>query len=196
MHPHPDASTTPTLRLLLPRRPQLLLPPPPHHHLQHLVAALLCLLLFAFTAPPPSVTAIHIAGTFRPQHEFFKFLVKFGFQQTERHAQSDTLGYIYGNVTSPDAFAVPLTLAVLDRQQFLSLYDNRYIYDKNYACRLMFSGLELSSYDAHCNPTARGDYLRRVPCPHGRLCVDEDNAAHVVPGSQLTYVISNLLEPR
>lgn len=170
--------------------------PPPPAAPHPLLSPLLLLLLLPLAAQLPTTTATHISGTFQPQREFFRLLAKFGFQQTERHAQSDTFGYIYGNITSPDAFAQPVTLAVLDRQKFLGLYENRFVYDKHVACQLMFAGVERTAFDRRCNPTARGDYLRRVPCPHGRLCADEDAPAHVVPGSQLTYVISNLLEPR
>lgn len=164
--------------------------------LHHILVAIALAVAAALAVFPSPVRAAHITGTFQPQHDFFKFVVKFGFQQTERHAQSDTFGYIYGNVTSPDAFPVPLTLAVLDRPKFLTYYGNRTIYDKTVACRIMFGDIDGSAYDAQCNPLARGDYLRRVPCAHGQLCADEDAPANVVAGSQLTYVISNLQEPR
>lgn len=164
----------------------------PHHHW---LAAYVAAVAVVLTIQPVAVRAAHITGTFQPQHDFFKFVVKFGFQQTERHAQSDSFGYIYGNVSSPDAFAVPLTLAVLDRKQFLTYYGNRTIYDKTVACRIMFGDIDDHAFDAQCNPLGSGDYLRRVPCAHGKLCTDED-AANVVAGSQLTYVISTLKEPR
>lgn len=161
-----------------------------HHHL-----LLLLLLLSAF---PPRAHAAHITGTFRPQHEFFKFIVKFGFQQTERHALRDSFGYVYGNITAADArLATPLmTLVVLDRDKFLAYYQNRTIYDKDAACRVMFGDINRFSYDVVCNPKATGDYLRRVPCPRGELCADEDAPSNVVAGNQFTYVISNLAEPR
>lgn len=160
------------------------------------VVAVLCLLLPHPFANNVSVRAAHITGTFQPQHEFFHFVIKFGFQRTERHAQSDSFGYIYGNITSPDRFDVPLQLVVLDHEKFLDFYGNRTIYDKTAACQHMFQGIERYAYDSKCNPYATGDYLRRVPCPHGELCADEDAAANVIPGNQFTFVISNVAEPR
>lgn len=60
----------------------------------------------------------------------------------------------------------------------------------------MFSRLNATAFDAKCNPSARGEYLRRVPCKEGDLCNDEDNPLNVILGNQFTYVISNLNQPR
>lgn len=154
-----------------------------------ILVCVLCLLLASES------DAAHISGTFRPQ-DFFKFIVKFGFQQTEKHSQRDSFGYIYGNITSRDAFPVPLTLAVLDKKRFLEFYQNRTVFDKDMACKLMFRGIQPFAYDPDCNPRATGDYLRRVPCVEGHLCPDEDAPLNVIAGNQLTYVISDLKEPR
>lgn len=102
--------------------------------------------------------ATHISGTFDTK-EFFRFLVKFGFQKTDRHRQKDSYGYIFGNVTSGSNFSVPITLAVLDRGHFLEYYGNRTLEDKSAACALMFNTLNQSSYDVHCNEEGQ-DFLR------------------------------------
>lgn len=60
----------------------------------------------------------------------------------------------------------------------------------------MFSRLNATAFDAKCNPNARGEYLRRVPCKEGKLCSDEDLPTNVILGNQFTYVISNLNQPR
>lgn len=136
----------------------------------------------------------HIRGTFSTT-DFFRFLIKFGFQKTDRHREKDSLGYMFGNVTSRRNFSQPITLAVLDRSHFLEYYGNRTIVDKDLACSLMFETLNQSSYDPHCNEKGH-DYLRRVPCPRGGLCVDEDVPWHVIKGHQFTYVIQDLGRPR
>lgn len=137
----------------------------------------------------------HISGTFKP-NEFFKLLVKFGFQKTERHSQRDSFGYIYGNITSKDSYPVPITLAVLDKYTFLPLYDNRTLYNKDMACDRMFNTINHFAYDKTCSSNNKADYLRRIPCPHGQLCADEDAPTNLVPGHQFTYVISDLNQPR
>lgn len=47
-----------------------------------------------------STEALHLRGRFE-SHDFFKLLAKFGFEKTDNHDHVNTLGYIYGNVTSP-----------------------------------------------------------------------------------------------
>lgn len=139
--------------------------------------------------------AAHISGTFHP-NQFFKFIIKFGFQKTERHSQRDSFGYIYGNITSKDSYPVPVTFAVLDKYSFLEFYGNRTIFDKDVACQRMLQRLDKYAYHSTCNFRGLGDYIRRVPCPEGKLCDDEDAPANVVPGNQFTYVISDLKQPR
>lgn len=141
----------------------------------------------------------HLRGKFNPGREFFKFVTKFGFQKSESLALRDTYGYIYGNVTTAGG-AWPenayLTMAVLDRGRFIDYYGNRTIANRDYACHRMFSRLNTLAFSSSCNPEAKGDYLRRIPCPKGGLCPDEDNPGNVVHGNQFTYVISDLFQAR
>lgn len=139
--------------------------------------------------------ATHLTGTFHP-NQFFKFIIKFGFQKTERHSQRDSFGYIYGNITSKDSYPVPITFAVLDKPSFLEYYGNRTIFDKDMACQRMFQNLDKIAHDQHCHAQGLADYFRRVPCPSGQLCPDEDSTLNVVVGNQFTYVISDLTQPR
>ncbi|XP_046746586.1 transmembrane protein 145 [Diprion similis] len=160
---------------------------------QRLVTLALTVLVFFLTQCQPA-TSTHITGSFNTR-DFFSFLIKFGFQKTDRHRQKDSFGYIFGNVTSSKNFSNPITLAVLDRAHFLEYYGNRTVRNKDVACSLMFDTLNQSSYDWHCNDKGH-DYLRRVPCPVGRLCVDEDSKWNVVKDHQFTYVIQDLDRPR
>ena len=138
-----------------------------------------------------------LQGRFNPGQEFFKFLIKFGFQKTERTSLRDSYGYIYGNITSTGPpLPVNLTFAVLDTGRFMSYYRNHTLANKDLACQMMFSQLNSMAYSSECNPEAKGDFLRQVPCPKGALCPDEDTPANVVPGNQFTYVISDLYQPR
>lgn len=153
--------------------------------------ALVLLLLYSYEC-----SGTHVTGRFNPGTEFFKFLIKFGFQKTERTSLRDTYGYIYGNITATGPLPVNLTFAVLDSQRFMEYYGNHTIPNRDIACQRMFSQLNSLAYSSQCNPEAKGDYFRSVPCPEGALCPDEDSPANVVHGNQFTYVISDLFQPR
>ncbi|KAL7293736.1 hypothetical protein TKK_0012806 [Trichogramma kaykai] len=136
----------------------------------------------------------HITGTFKTK-DFFKFLIKFGFQRTDQLNPKDSYGYIFGNITSRTNFTQNITLAVLDRSHFLEYYGNRTIRNKELACAMMFDTLKKSSYDEKCNDDGQ-DYLRRIPCPKGKLCPDENVPWNVIKGNQFTYTIQDLYQPR
>lgn len=135
----------------------------------------------------------HLQGTFRT-NDFFKFLIKFGFQKTDRHHKEETHGYIFGNITSKRTLPHPVIFSVLPKPYFLEYYQNRLTYDKSAACKYMFDKLSTKAFDAKCNPDGK-DYLRRIPCKEGELCVDEDTPWNVVKNNQFTYVIQDLQQP-
>lgn len=135
----------------------------------------------------------HIKGSFR-SNDFFKFLIKFGFQKTDRHLPDASHGYIFGNITSQETLPTPITFAVLDRPYFLEYYENRVLYNKQEACKRMFSKLSKHAFDPTCNPHGK-DYLRRVPCPKGKICIDEDVPWNVVKNNQFTYVLQDFKQP-
>lgn len=153
-------------------------------------AVILTLSLF-FLVP---VSTIHITGEFSTD-EFFKFLVKFGFQKTDIHFKKETYGYIFGNITSKEYFNHPITFVVLDRSHFIHYYKNRDIVDKETACQVMFQDLNSTAYHPKCNENGL-DLFRRIPCPKGQLCVDEDAPWNVIAKNQFTYVIQNNGQPR
>lgn len=139
-------------------------------------------------------SAVHIKGTFSTD-EFFKFLAKFGFQKTDIHYQKETYGYIFGNITSNVEFKFPITFAVLDSRHFIHYYQSRLIKDKETACQVMFHNLNGTAFHPKCN-TLGQDLFRRIPCPKGGLCIDEDTPWNVVKKNQFTYVIQNTGQPR
>ena len=89
-----------------------------------------------------------------------------------------------------------VTLAVLDRGYFLEFYGNRSIFDKGKACEKMFNKISTVAYDSVCSSNGEEDFLRKVPCQKENLCPDEDNQYNVVPESQLTYRIQDLVQSR
>lgn len=152
--------------------------------------------LLVIVVVPELNSATRITGTYKTD-EFFRFLDKFGFQKTDKHSQKDSYGYIFGNITSNDDLSARFaTLVVVDGYYFAEFYGNRSVQDRDVACQTMFAKIEQTAYDKRCNRNAKGDYLRKIPCPPGQLCGDEDNALNVVPGSQFTFVISDLKQPR
>ncbi|KAK6631883.1 hypothetical protein RUM44_006913 [Polyplax serrata] len=142
----------------------------------------------------PFTEGSHISGSWNTSN-FFKFLVKFGFQKTVRHNQKESLGYIFGNITSRSHTNTTITLTVLDRGYFLEYYGNRTIEDKDLACSRMFSKISTTAFDSVCYNQGE-DFLRKVPCPEGQLCPDEDVPWNVVKGYQFTYAVQDLRQPR
>ena len=145
---------------------------------------------------------MHLKGTWSSGN-FFIFLGKFGFQKTNMHDKVNTQGYIYGNITSTDNITTDLTFVVVDSEYFLEFYGNRTALPRSTACPAMFTKVDTIAWDRTCNPIATGteDFLRKIPCPHGGLCVDEETDDEVapgtlVPGYQLTYVVQDTSQPR
>nr|XP_014085793.1 integral membrane protein GPR180 [Bactrocera oleae] len=153
--------------------------------------------LYAFQALWHFSDAIHLSGTFHTD-DFFKVITKFGFQKAEvRVPHGGSFGYIYGNITTTaDTFVQPISLVVLDKVAFVDFYSNRSHVDHQLACQRMFAHLQPLIYDEACNKQGKRDYIRRVPCKVGQLCVDEDTPSNVISQRQFTYTISEVTEPR
>lgn len=148
------------------------------------------------------IHGLHISGTFRPTDTFFMFLAKFGFQKSDLLNRENSQGFIFGNVSFANKNHgvgnnnKAVTLAVLDRANFLEYYGNRTIFDKQRACEKMFEKISHEAYDSNCFDDGEEDFLRRIPCPANQICPDEDNPDNVVPGAQLTYRIQDLYQSR
>ncbi|CAG9816131.1 unnamed protein product [Phaedon cochleariae] len=158
-------------------------------HKNHILSVII-VLIYAFSEVGQCT---HLKGTFK-SNEFFKFLIKYGFQKTDPHQPEASHGYIFGNITSKSQLPFPITFAVLDRMYFLDYYKNRVINNRDKACKRMFTKLKTRAYDEKCSVDGK-DYLRRIPCPKGKLCSDEDNQWNVVKGHQFTYVIEDFKQP-
>ena len=93
-------------------------------------------------------------------------------------------------------FSGNATLAVLDRGYFLEYYGNRTVANKTKACAQMFNKIKSKAYDAICNDNGDVDFLRKVPCPRDKICVDEDKPQKVVKDYAFTFRIEDYSEPR
>lgn len=141
------------------------------------------------------VDCLHLTGKWK-NGDFYKFLAKFGFQKTTEHDKLNTQGYIYGNITSAQNSTAEMTFVVVDSEYFLQFYGNRTVQPRTNACPAMFGKIEKIAWDYNCNPTGREDFLRKIPCPTGKRCVDEDIPERVVPGYQFTYAVQDINQPR
>ncbi|XP_018496678.1 integral membrane protein GPR180 [Galendromus occidentalis] len=141
-----------------------------------------------------SGSSLRLQGSFNSS-DFVKLVAKFGFEKTENHDHVNTLGYIYGNLTSSSRnVAHRGTLVVVEREHFLNLWGNRTRL-KN-ACSAMFHQLQRDAFDRHCNVNGTQDFLRSFPCPRGQLCEEEDTPSRVLRSSQFTYTVRDLHTPR
>ena len=139
---------------------------------------------------------LHLKGTWHTRN-FFKFLAKFGFQQTNLQDKSNTQGYIYGNISSNQNVSHSLTFVVVDSEYFLQYYGNRSVHPRSNACPAMFNKIDTISWDRTCNADGTEDFLRRIPCPKDQLCIDElENPDWVIPLSQFTYHVQDTSQPR
>lgn len=79
---------------------------------------------------------------------------------------------------------------------FLDYYGNSTVNDRDLACHQMFHKINTVAYDAICYDEGLQDLLRRVPCPKGQLCPDEDNPRNVIGNFQFNFRIEDLSQPR
>lgn len=138
---------------------------------------------------------LHLHGQWQST-KFFKFLGRFGFQQTNIHEKSETQGYIYGNLTSKDGITHKITFVVVDSEYFLYFFGNRSLPSRSEACSSMFKKIETIAWDRTCNPVGEEDFLRKIPCTKDALCDEEDNPNWVVSGYQFTYRVQDTRQPR
>ncbi len=137
---------------------------------------------------------LHLKGTWK-SHEFFSFLAKFGFQQTNMVDKLNTQGYIYGNITSKHSWKTNVYFVVVDSEYFLELYGNRTVIPRSDACPKMFSKISDIAWDS-CFDHGKEDFLRKIPCTTGKLCEEEDNPENLIPGSQFTFHVRDTSQPR
>lgn len=146
-------------------------------------------ILFFFLCVCYFADGLHLSGKWNTS-EFYKFLVKFGFQQTDKD-DILTRGYIYGNITSNSPRANEIAFVVLDSEYFINFFTSR----TTKICSRMFSQIDKIAWDRDCNKQGTDDIIRFVPCKESELCRDELPGS-VVPNSQLTFQVQDKLQPR
>lgn len=105
------------------------------------------------------ILGLHLVGEWNTT-DFYKFLVKFGFQKTDIHDKK-TQGYIYGNVTVEGVEdTTEVSLVVLDSEYFLEFLNNRLIRQKAKACVEMFAKIKHLIWDSKCNSNGKEDFIR------------------------------------
>ena len=138
---------------------------------------------------------LHLVGQWKTS-EFFLFLGRFGFQQTNSHEVETTQGYIYGNVTASQNVSKKIAFVVVDSEYFLDYFSSRSTKPRTKACSEMFSKIDGIAWDRTCNAKASQDFLRYVPCTQNKFCDEEDSPEWVIPGSQFTYHVRDTKQPR
>ena len=153
--------------------------------------------LFAVVLLTPKTDSLHLKGVWRRNETFFRFLTRFGFQQTFDDDKANTEGYIYGNITSVDAHngtVATSAMVVVDSEYFLEFYGNRT--RKSGACPAMFRKIDTQAWDPVCNPDGKEDFLRSIPCPTGGQCMNGTKPEWLIPGYQFTYRVDDISKPR
>lgn len=152
-------------------------------------------LLIALTSP--AAECLHLTGTWNGL-DFFRFLARFGFQQTNMHDSLETQGYIYGNVSAVDGSNATrrLMLVVVDTEHFLYYFGNRSHVQHTNSCDLMFKKIDTIAWDGDCHQDGKEDFLRGVPCARGSVCIEETDPNLVFPGHQFTYYVRDVSQPR
>lgn len=161
-----------------------------------MTAAIRVFVLVVFTFGFESY-GLHLSGSWN-SNDFYVFLAKFGFQKTDPKELEKTQGFIYGNITARrknDNRTNLMTLVVVDSEYFLEFYGNSTL-PAAHACPVMFNKLDTIAFDFICKPNGMEDFLRKIPCPNNKLCVDEDDPHNVVPGFQFTYKVRDVQRPR
>lgn len=155
----------------------------------------------------PFTNGLHITGKWDSSN-FFTILAKFGVQQTDNLHQLHTQGYIYGNITILDSHGKSFSCTTHDesqaevylllthRQLFEQIVTNRNGQSDGPTCGRMMAAVHQLAFHPTCSPKATQDFLRRVPCPSGKLCCDEDDPRNVMDNFQFTYSLRDTKQPR
>uniref|UniRef100_A0A0N5A3C2 GpcrRhopsn4 domain-containing protein n=1 Tax=Parastrongyloides trichosuri TaxID=131310 RepID=A0A0N5A3C2_PARTI len=144
------------------------------------------------------VNCIRVTGEWIPKNEPLKFITKFGFQQLNPLDVPNSMGFVYGNITTKE------TLQQLNGHYLLAIipetkingFLRKEIKRDNLFCGELLKDLTKIAFDSRCfNNGSRGDIFRWIPCPINKLCVDEDDPGKVLPNYQMTFRIQEPVTP-
>ena len=146
-----------------------------------------------------AVHSLHLTGTFNNK-DFYTFLAKFGFQKADSKNLTSTIGYIYGTITAENYNISDIDhdmyLVVVDSQYFMTFYSVRDKVGPD-RCTAMFSVIDTIAWDRYCHIKGKEDFLRRIPCSAGDICVEEKgDPKAVIAGQQFTFHINDTYQPR
>jgi hypothetical protein len=151
-----------------------------------------CSLIILAVLLLPCSNGLRVRGVWKSA-DFYKFVIKFGFQQTDLNDEKNTLGYVYGNVTSSSNGTAKLVLTYSDL--FYDLYESRKRKPVHRTCANMFKRIGSVAYDGECIFAASDDFIRTIPCPKNDVCLEEGDS-HTIQNSQFTFRIKNENLPR
>ncbi|XP_002739236.1 integral membrane protein GPR180-like [Saccoglossus kowalevskii] len=166
-------------------------------HSVHAAVSTLFVLCLCFGHP---CYAKHVKGKYKTD-EFYKFITKFAFQETDPEERIATAGYIFGNITleSSGIIESDLKFVALDQEYWADYSEQVNILPERQACIDMFRYIGKVAYDRKCLQNATLDLTRTVPCPKRGLCLDEygrSKGRDVIPGYQFTIRVEDFKSPR
>ncbi|VDK71930.1 unnamed protein product [Litomosoides sigmodontis] len=136
--------------------------------------------------------AVRIVGTWSSRTDRFSILAKFGFQQIDPLDAEHSRGFVYGNVSS-DTVGARGVLLIVPRTLINGFLDKT---AGERPCDFLLKNISLLAFEAKCLPNGKGDIMRWIPCPAGKLCIEEDMPGKVVNGSQMTLRIEEPSTPQ
>uniref|UniRef100_A0A0R3RVS8 GpcrRhopsn4 domain-containing protein n=1 Tax=Elaeophora elaphi TaxID=1147741 RepID=A0A0R3RVS8_9BILA len=137
--------------------------------------------------------ALRIVGTWSSRSNRFSVLAKFGFQQIDPLDTVHSRGFVYGNVSSEIVNGARGVLLIVPRTLINGFLDKT---AREQPCDSLLQNISSLAFETKCFPNGKGDVMRWIPCPTGKLCVEEDMPEKVVNGSQMTLRIEEPSTPQ
>ncbi|CEF71445.1 Intimal thickness related receptor, IRP domain-containing protein [Strongyloides ratti] len=143
---------------------------------------------------------IRVTGEWIPTKEPLKFIAKFGFQQLDPLDIPNSMGFVYGNITTKDILQKTnnseYLLAIIPETKIKPFINTiEYKIDNNF-CQNILKDISMIAFHSRCfNNGSRGDIFRWVPCSKDKLCIDEDDPKKVLPNYQMTFRIQEPVTP-
>uniref|UniRef100_A0A0N5B7G3 GpcrRhopsn4 domain-containing protein n=1 Tax=Strongyloides papillosus TaxID=174720 RepID=A0A0N5B7G3_STREA len=156
----------------------------------------LLIILYYYTI---QIIGIRVTGKWTPTKEPLKFIAKFGFQQLDPLDIPNSMGFVYGNITTKEInenINSEYLLTIVPETKiysFLNIKDSKV---DNTFCSNLLKDISNIAFDSRCFTNgSRGDIFRWVPCPKDKLCIDEDDPKKVLPNYQMTFRIREPVTP-
>ncbi|KAM3726952.1 Transmembrane protein [Dirofilaria immitis] len=134
-----------------------------------------------------------IVGTWSSRNGRFSLLAKFGFQQIDPLDAEHSRGFVYGNVSSQTVNGARGVLLIIPETLINGFLDKAAF---KQSCDSLLQNISSLAFETKCFPKGKGDVMRWIPCPVGKLCVEEDMPKKVVNGSQMTLRIEEPSTPQ